>query len=84
MQSLGLFAVWPLVMTGLICLTSGILLGLGSRYGLIRYWWVTIELALNVLLVTLVLLLLRAGVGEISGQAGQALLAGGASPLPVP
>jgi len=40
-------------MTGLICLTSG-------------------------------LLLLRPGIGEISGQAGQALLAGGASPLPVP
>ena len=36
-------------------LLTGILLGLGSRYGLVRYWWVTVKLALNPVLSGLVL-----------------------------
>src|SRR5262245_36123277 len=39
-QALGLFAGWPLVVTGLVCLVSGVVLGLGTVYGLVRYWWV--------------------------------------------
>ena len=44
LQSLGLFAVWPLIVVGLLCLASGILLGAGSTYGLVRYWWTAIKL----------------------------------------
>ncbi len=33
-----LFAVWPLIATGLVCLASGGVLGLGTKWGLIRYW----------------------------------------------
>jgi hypothetical protein len=33
-----LFAVWPLIATGLVCLASGVVLGLGTKWGLIRYW----------------------------------------------
>jgi hypothetical protein len=80
LQSLGLFAVWPLVVVGLVCLVSGVLLGLGSRYGLVRYWWVAVKLALNVALVTLVLLLLRPGVGDVSEAARAALLEDAAPP----
>ena len=58
-QALELFAVWPLFAAGLICLASGIVLGLGSNYGLITYWWVAVKLALNLLLPALVLLALR-------------------------
>lgn len=76
LQSLALFAVWPLVVVGLLCLTSGILLGVGSRYGLLRYWWVATKLVLNVALVILVLVLLRPGVGEVSESARASLLAG--------
>ena len=76
LQSLGLFVVWPLIVVGLLCLASGILLGTGSTYGLVGYWWVVIKLVLNVALVILVLVLLRPGVGEVSESARASLLAG--------
>jgi hypothetical protein len=80
LQSLGLFAVWPLLVAGLVCLASGILLGLGSKYGLVRYWWVATKLALNVLLTSLVLLALRPGIAEVAAAARQALAEGTVPP----
>lgn len=68
-QALELFAVWPLLVTGLVCLISGIILGLGSKWGLVQYWWVATKLALNVVLTTLVLIALRPQVIESAGQA---------------
>jgi hypothetical protein len=68
-QALDMFVVWSLFTVGVICLATGIVLGLGSRYGLIRYWWVAIKLVLNLLLTGLVLLLLRGGVAEAAERA---------------
>ena len=76
LQSLGLFVVWPLIVVGLVCLASGILLGAGSAYGLVRYWWTAIKLGLNVVLVILVLVLLRPQVGSVSESARASLLEG--------
>ena len=67
-RALELFAVWPLLMTGLVCLASGVVLGLGTKWGLVRYWWVAIKLALNILLTALVLVALRPGVMEAAQQ----------------
>jgi hypothetical protein len=80
-QALELFAVWPMATAGLVCLASGVLLGLGGKYGLVRYWWVAIKLVLNVLLSTLVLIALRPGVQEAAEQARR-LGDGGALPAP--
>lgn len=77
--SVAAFATWPLVVVGLLTLVSGVLLGLGTKYGLVRYWWVLAKLVLNVVLVTLVLVLLRPGVTEL-GDLGRAALAGGGTP----
>lgn len=74
-QALEVFVVWPLLITSLLCLVSGLLLGLTSHYGLLRFWWVVIKLALNVLLSTLVLILLRPGVIDMA-EAGRALMRG--------
>ncbi len=74
-QALRLFAVWPLLVAGLVCLGSGVMLGLGSRYGLVRYWWVAIKLVLNLAMVTLAVVSLRPGVGEAAAY-GESLLAG--------
>lgn len=63
-QALELFAVWPLIITGVVCLASGVVLGLGTKYGLARYWWVFVKLIMNVILVLLVVFSLRAGVQE--------------------
>jgi hypothetical protein len=74
-QALGLFVVWPLFTVGALCLASGVVLGLGSKYGLVRYWWVAVKLALNLVLTALVLLSLRPGVAELS-EVGRQLATG--------
>jgi uncharacterized membrane protein len=66
--ALELFAVWPLLTTGLICLASGVVLGLGTKYGLVRYWWVAIKLVLNLVLSALVLIALRSEVSRAAEQ----------------
>lgn len=75
-QALGLFAVWPMFITGVVCLASGIVLGLGTRYGLVRYWWVLVKLVLNVVLVTLVFFALPGGVAAAVAY-GEGLASGG-------
>jgi len=42
-RALELVAVVPLLACGLVCLLTGIVLGLGSRWGLVRYWWVAVS-----------------------------------------
>jgi hypothetical protein len=70
-QALELFAVWPLLTTGLVCLASGVVLGLGTKYGLVRYWWVAIKLVLNIVLTALVLVALRPEVSKVAEQGRQ-------------
>lgn len=76
LQSLKLITVLPMFSAAMLSLITGILLGLGSKYGLLRYWWVAIKLGLNLILATLVVTALR---GEVANAAGLgAKLAGGA------
>jgi hypothetical protein len=70
-RALELFAVWPLLTTGLVCLASGVVLGLGTKYGLVRYWWVAIKLVLNILLTALVPIALRPEVSKAAEQGRQ-------------
>ena len=62
------FAVWPLLTTGLVCLASGVVLGLGTKYGLVWYWWVATKLVLNIVLSALVLIALRPEVSRAAEQ----------------
>jgi hypothetical protein len=78
--STGAFATWPLAIVGLLCLGSGVLLGTGSKYGLVRYWWVAVKLVLNVVLVTLVVFLLIPELGPVADSARASLDDGGALP----
>jgi hypothetical protein len=80
--SLASFATWPLITVGLVTLVTGVLLGLGSKYGLVRYWWVLAKLVLNVVLVTLVVLVLAPGTTALAGTALDSLAAGTAPSLP--
>ena len=81
-QALGTFAVGPMLASGLVCLASGLLLGLGTRYGLIRYWWVAVKLSMNVVLCVLIVFALRPGMAEIV-EHGRILASGRNSPLDV-
>ncbi len=75
LQALQLVTVWPMFIAGLLSLVTGVLLGLGSKYGLVKYWWVLAKLVLNVVLCTLILLALRGGVDE-AAEAGRAMAMG--------
>jgi hypothetical protein len=74
-QALARFVVWPMLTAGLICLASGVVLGMGTPWGLLRYWWVVVKLALNLLLCTLIVVALQPGMDEVS-RYGQDLLTG--------
>jgi hypothetical protein len=57
-------------------------LGLSSRWGVLRYWWVALKLALNLLLTGLVLVALAPTVGDAAGR-GREAVAGAPVPLEV-
>src|SRR5205807_1601090 len=59
LRALPLFAVWPMLIAALLTLATGVVLGLGTRYGLVRYWWVAAKLTVNVLMALLILVALR-------------------------
>lgn len=65
-KALELVAVWPMTVSGLTCLVTGVLLAYGGKYGLTKYWWVVVKLVINLLLSTLVLIALRPGVNEMA------------------
>lgn len=67
---------WPMLTAAVVCLASGVALGLGTRYGLLRYWWVAVKLVLNVALVTLIAVVLQPGLDEAAAH-GRAVAAGG-------
>jgi hypothetical protein len=74
-QALATFVVWPMLLSGLISLATGIVLGLGTKWGLVRYWWVAVKLVLNLVLCTLIVLVLQPGLGDV-GDYGRELLTG--------
>ncbi|WP_018353182.1 hypothetical protein [Longispora albida] len=80
-QAIGIFAIWPLIVSSLVSLVSGVVLGLGSKYGLVKYWWVTVKLVLNVVLSGLIVFLLRPGLAA-AAEYGEAVAAGRAATLP--
>ena len=46
-------------------LATGLLLGWGTRWGVLRYWWVVVKLALGTIMVVLVFLSLLPGVNDL-------------------
>lgn len=75
LRALAEFVVTPMLVSALVCLGSGVLLGLATKWGLVRYWWVAVKLVLNVLLCVLIVVALRPGMADV-GAAGVATEAG--------
>lgn len=48
-------------------LVTGLILGLGTPWGLFRYWWVFVKLILSTIMTVLVFVSLVPGVNEIAG-----------------
>ncbi len=57
-------ATVPLLSLGI--LLTGLVLGLGTRWGLLRYWWVAVKLLLSLVMTVLVFVALLPTVGGIS------------------
>lgn len=77
-QALGTFVVVPMLTAGLVCLGSGVLLGLGTRWGLVRYRWVLVKLIVTVVLCALIMAALAPGMPGVVAH-GEALAAGASS-----
>ena len=78
LRVLELITVWPLLACGLVCLLSGLVLGLGSTWGVLRYRWVAVKLVLNLVLTALVVVALRP---EVAHQAEAARRAATGEPV---
>jgi hypothetical protein len=81
-QALAAFVVWPMLTSGLVCLVTGLILGLGTKWGLLRYWWVAVKLTLNLVLSTLIVVSLQPGMEEVAAY-GRDLPSGRADPAAV-
>ncbi|TQM38406.1 hypothetical protein FB388_5639 [Pseudonocardia cypriaca] len=66
---------WPILVSGLTSLVTGVVLGMGTHHGLVRHWWVLVKLVLNVVLTALVLVLLGPAMDD-AAHAGRLLAAG--------
>lgn len=67
----------PILLSGLACLATGVVLGVGTHHGLVRHWWVLVKLALNILLTALVVVLLGPALAD-AAELGRQLAAGAA------
>jgi len=65
----------PMLTSALVCLGSGLLLGLATRWGLARYWWVLAKLVITLALTVLIVVALRPGMPE-AVEYGEQLAAG--------
>lgn len=74
-RALAEFVVRPMLGSGLACLATGVVLGVGTAWGLVRYWWVVVKLALNLALCILIVVLLVPGMDAV-GAYGEHLLTG--------
>jgi hypothetical protein len=67
----------PILLSGLACLATGVVLGVGTHHGLVRHWWVLVKLAVNILLTSLVVVLLGPALSD-AAELGRQLAAGAA------
>jgi hypothetical protein len=79
-QAIDLFAIWPMLGASIVCMISGMVLGVGSKYGIVRYWWVAIKLVMNVGMSLLIAFSLRPGVVE-AARIGERMMAGDPSAI---
>jgi len=53
-------SLWVSVPMGLTALATGVLLGVGTKWGLLRHWWVVAKLGINLAVVATDLIIVRA------------------------
>jgi hypothetical protein len=66
--ALGVFSDTFIIPVNVAVLTTGLLLGIGTHWGLFRYYWVAVKLVLSLLLATASIFGLRARIAEAIGN----------------
>ncbi|SES16059.1 hypothetical protein SAMN05216188_1243 [Lentzea xinjiangensis] len=74
-QAVDLFAIWPMLGASVVCMASGVVLGVSGKYGLVRYWWVATKLVVNAGMSVLIAFALRPAVAE-AARIGARMAAG--------
>lgn len=64
-RAIGILVPWTVPALSLLIVITGVTLGLGTKWGLIRYWWVAVKLAISLLLTVLVFVALLPGVNAL-------------------
>jgi hypothetical protein len=67
--AMSLLSSWVVAPLAVAALITGVLQATLSAYGLLRYWWVTIKLAITLVLTGLVLFVVVPGLGEAADSA---------------
>lgn len=62
---LGLLADTLLIPISLIAFTTGVLLSVGTHWGLLRHWWIVVKFALTLIAVVLIPLSLLPGIHDL-------------------
>ncbi|MEU0312476.1 hypothetical protein [Nocardioides sp. NPDC006273] len=65
LQVIGTYLAGPMLAAGVIVLATGLVLGWGTKWGLVRFWWVAVKLVVNVVLVVLIVFVLMPGMAEV-------------------
>lgn len=64
-RAIAILVPWTVPALSLLIVATGVVLGLGTKWGLLRFWWVTTKLAISLLLVALVFVALLPGVNAL-------------------
>ena len=64
-RAIAVLVPWTVPALSLLILTTGVILGLGTKWGLLRYWWVATKLVISLVLTTLVFVALLPGVSAL-------------------
>jgi hypothetical protein len=64
-RAIAVLVPWTIPALSLLILTTGVALGLGSKWGLLRYWWVATKLVISLVLTTLVFVALLPAVSSL-------------------
>ena len=64
-RAVAVLVPWTVPVLSLLIVATGVTLGLGTKWGLVRYWWVGTKLIISVLLTVLVFVALLPGVNAL-------------------
>jgi hypothetical protein len=69
-RAIAVLVPWTIPTLSLLILMTGVTLGLGSKWGILRYWWVATKLVISLILTALVFVALLPAVTSLEVASG--------------